>query len=158
MSIEGLKPIKTPRILDETQEKRVEELLAKMTLREKIGQMNQASISLVGGFDVPYEEFLEMVTAGQISQEEYEEIMHTAEKDYHEDDIRKGLIGSMMCEDADKANELQRIAVEESRLGIPLLIGLDVIHGFRSVYPIGIAEAGAFDEELFEKTAYMAAK
>lgn len=158
MSIEGLKPIKTPRILDETQEKRVEELLAKMTLREKIGQMNQASISLVGGFDVPYEEFLEMVTAGQISQEEYEEIMHTAEKDYHEDDIRKGLIGSMMCEDADKANELQRIAVEESRLGIPLLIGLDVIHGFRSVYPIGIAEAGAFDEELFEKTAHMAAK
>ena len=44
-------------------------------------------------------------------------------------------------------NELQKIAVEESRLGIPLISGLDVIHGFRSVYPIAIAEAGAFDTD-----------
>ena len=64
----------------------------------------------------------------------------------------------MMLQDPEKVNELQKIAVEESRLGIPLLFGLDVIHGFRSVYPIAIAEAGAFDPDLFERTAHMAAK
>ena len=72
--------------------------------------------------------------------------------------IRAGKIGAMMLQDPEKVNELQKIAVEESRLGIPLLIGLDVIHGFRSVYPIAIAEAGAFDPDLFERTAHMAAK
>ena len=144
--------------LTEEQKNRVKELLSKMTLEEKIGQMNQESVSIVGGFDVPFEELIEMMTDGRISQEEFEKIMSTAEQDYHEDDIRAGRVGSLMVHDPIKCNELQKIAVEESRLGIPLMFGLDVIHGYRSVYPIAIAEAGAFDTELFEKTAYMAAK
>lgn len=144
--------------LEKTAEAFVEELLGKMTLEEKIGQMNQASVSLVGGFDVPFEELLEMVTDGRVSQEKFEELMRTSERDYHEDDIRAGLVGSVMCQDPEKVNELQHIAVEETRLGIPLLIGLDVIHGFRSIYPIALAEACAFDENLFERTARMATK
>lgn len=144
--------------LEKTAEAFVEELLGKMTLEEKIGQMNQASVSLVGGFDVPFEELIEMVTDGRVSQEKFEELMRTSERDYHEDDIRAGLVGSVMCQDPEKVNELQHIAVEETRLGIPLLIGLDVIHGFRSIYPIALAEACAFDENLFERTARMATK
>ena len=144
--------------LEKTAEAFVEELLGKMTLEEKIGQMNQASVSLVGGFDVPFEELLEMVTDGRVSQEKFEELMRTSERDYHEDDIRAGLVGAVMCQDPEKVNELQHIAVEETRLGIPLLIGLDVIHGFRSIYPIALAEACAFDENLFERTARMATK
>jgi len=144
--------------LTNEQEKKVQDLLSKMTLQEKIGQMNQASMSIVGGFDVPFEELIEMVTDGRISQEEFGKIMGSAEKDYHEDDIRKGLVGSIMCQDPEKVNELQKIAVEETRLGIPLMFGLDVIHGYRSVYPIAIAEAGAFDADLFQRTARMAAK
>lgn len=140
------------------QEEKIQNLLNQMTLKEKIGQMNQASMSIVGGFDVPFEELIEMVTDGRISQEEFGKIMSTAEKDYHEEEIKKGWIGSLMVDDPVKANELQKIAVEESRLGIPLLFGLDVIHGYRSVYPIALAEACSFDEELFEKTAHMAAK
>ncbi len=140
------------------QTKRVEELLSKMTLIEKIGQMNQESVSIVGGFDVPFEQLIEMMTDGRLSKEEFENIMKTAKTDYHEDAIREGKVGSLMDSDPEKCNELQRIAVEETRLGIPLIFGLDVIHGFRSVYPIAIAEAGSFDTELMEKTAKMAAK
>lgn len=144
--------------LTETQKKFVEDLLGKMTLDEKVGQLNQDSPSIVGGFDVPFEELIEMVTDGRISQEEFGKIMATAERDYHEDDIRAGMVGSVMGNDPVKANELQRIAVEESRLGIPLLMGFDVIHGLRSVFPIAIAEACSFDDDLMERTARMAAK
>lgn len=144
--------------LTEEQKKKVEDLLAQMTLEEKIGQMNLESPSIVGGFDVSFEELIEMVNDGRVSQEEFGKIMATAERDYHEDDIRAGLVGAMMGNDPVKANELQKIAVEESRLGIPLMMGYDVIHGLRSVYPIAIAEAGSFDEELFEQTARVAAK
>lgn len=144
--------------LTEAQKSKVEDLLDQMTLEEKIGQMNLESPSIVGGFDVPFEELIEMMTDGRISQDEFQKILSTASRDFHEDDIRAGKVGAMMVDDPRKNNELQKIAIEESRLGIPLLIGFDVIHGFRSVYPIAIAEAGAFDEELFEKTAHMAAK
>ena len=144
--------------LTNEQKARVKELLSQMTLGEKIGQMNQESISIVGGFDVPFEELIEMLTDGRITQEEFDSIMNNAERDYHEDDIRAGRVGSLMVQDPEKCNELQKIAVEESRLGIPLMFGLDVIHGFRTVYPIAIAEAGSFDLELFEKTARMEAR
>ncbi len=144
--------------LNDEQIKFVEELLGKMTLEEKVGQLNQESTSIVGGFDVPFEELIEMVTDGRISQEEFGKIMASAERDYHEDEIRAGMVSSFLDNDPRKINELQKIAVEETRLGIPLLIGFDVIHGYRSVYPIAIAEAGSFDDELMEKTARMAAK
>ena len=144
--------------LSTEQKKRIEELIAQMTLDEKLGQMNQESPSIVGGFDVPFEELIEMMTDGRITKEEFEKIMSTSTQDYHEDAIRAGGVGSLMVQEPEKINELQKIAVEESRLGIPLIFGLDVIHGFRSVYPIAIAEAGSFDTELMERTARMAAK
>ena len=144
--------------LTQEQKDRVESILAQMTLEEKIGQVNLESPSIVGGFDVPFEELIEMMTDGRISQEEFGQIMATSTRDYHEDDIRAGRVGAMMGDDPVMANELQKIALEESRLGIPLLMGFDVIHGLRTVYPIAIAEAGSFDDDLFERTAHMAAE
>ena len=144
--------------LTKEQKKMVAALVKEMTLEEKIGQMNQVSVSIVGGFDVPFEELIEMLTSGRISQEEFDRMMAAAEKDYHEDGIRAGKVGSVMLQEPRKVNELQRIAVEESRLGIPLLVGLDVIHGFRTVFPIPLAEACTFAPELFERTAQVAAK
>lgn len=143
-----------------TQEQKafVEDLLSRMTLEEKIGQMNQESPSIVGGFDVPFGELIEMLTDGRLPQEEFEKIMSTARQDFHEEDIRAGLVGSMMVKDPRENNRLQKIAMEESRLGIPLIIGFDVIHGFRSVFPIAIGEACSFDDALFEETARMAAR
>ena len=80
-------------------------------------------------------------------------MMSTAEQDYHEEDLRAGRIGSYNgVGDAATANRLQKIAVEETRLGIPLLFGYDVIHGFRTVTPIPLAESCAWEPELWEKT------
>ena len=145
-------------MLTDAQKIRIESLISEMILEEKIGQMNQESHSIVGGFDVPFEELVEMVTDGRLAKSELDKIMANAEHDYHEDEIRAGKVGALMVQDPEKINELQRIAVEESRLGIPILFGLDVIHGFRTVFPIAIAEAGTFDEILMEKTARMAAR
>lgn len=144
--------------LTDEQKKHVRHLLEQMTLEEKLGQMNLASITVVGGITLSLEEIMTMYTEGRISAEEIHKMFANATKDYREADIRAGKLGNMMYSSPEKSNELQKVAVEESRLGIPLLFGNDVIHGFRSVYPIGIAEAGTFDVELFEKTAAMAAR
>ena len=107
-------------------ESRIDKLLAKMTLQEKIGQMNQVS----GGGDVAI----------------------------YADAVRKGQVGSILNEvDPVRLNEFQRLAVEESRLGIPLLVGRDVIHGFHTVFPIPLGLAATFDPELVEAGARVAA-
>ena len=107
-------------------EARVNKLLSKMTLSEKIGQMNQIS---AGGAVTDYAEA-----------------------------VRSGQVGSILNEvDPVKLNALQRMAVEESRLGIPLLVGRDVIHGFHTVFPIPLGLAATFDPALVEEGARVAA-
>ena len=107
-------------------EARVDEILSRMTLAEKIGQMNQVS---AGG-----------------------DVAHYA------DALRKGQVGSILNEvDPDKINAFQRIAVEESRLGIPLLVGRDVIHGFHTIFPIPLGLAATFDTALVCRGARVAA-
>ena len=139
-------------------EERIKELLGKMTLEEKVGQLQQCGPSLVGAFDVSFEELLNMMFDGRISQEEFGRLMGTAEQDFHEEDLRAGRIGSYNgVGDAETANRLQRIAVEETRLGIPLLFGYDVIHGFKTVTPIPLAESCAWEPDLWERTGRMAA-
>ncbi|MBN1972476.1 MAG: glycoside hydrolase family 3 C-terminal domain-containing protein [Sedimentisphaerales bacterium] len=110
-------------------DKQVEELLAKMTLSEKIGQMVQ-----INDFD------------GVISDELKQR-------------LRDGKIGSMLNEIVPEANlEIQRIAVEESRLGIPLIMARDVIHGYRTIFPIPLAQAATWDPNLAQACARIAAK
>lgn len=140
-------------------EEKIKKLLEKMTLEEKVGQLRQCGPSLVGAFEVSFEELLDMMFDGKISEEEFGRLMSTAEPDYHLDDLRAGRIGSYNgIKGAETIQKLQKIAVEETRLGIPLLIGADVIHGFRTVTPVPIAEACAWDEKLWEQTARMAAE
>lgn len=145
--------------IDENIEKKIRNLIEKMSIDEKVGQLQQLGPSLVGAFDVSFEELLNMMFDGKISRKEFNEIMESAEEDLHEEDIKEGKIGSLNgIYGAKKINRLQKIAVEESRLGIPLLFGADVIHGLRSVYPIPLALSCSFDKELWEKTAKMAAE
>lgn len=140
-------------------EDRIKELLSQMTVEEKVGQLHQCGPSLVGAFEVSFEELLNMMFDGRISQEEFGRLMSTASQDYHEDDLRAGRIGSYNgVGDAATANRLQRIAVEETRLGIPLFFGYDVIHGFRTVTPIPLGESCAWDPDLWERTARLAAR
>ena len=109
-------------------EERIADLLAEMTLEEKVGQL---TLSNGGGGHVP---------------------------DWLRDAVRSGRTGAVLNEvDLDSVNELQRVAVEESRLGIPLLVGRDVIHGFRTVFPIPLGQAATWNPELVERGARIAA-
>ena len=122
-----------PSLSDAASEKKIEKLLQKMTLEEKVGQLVQYS-------------------AGQPTGP------GTGRSDY-DDMIRKGEVGALFnITNARQVNEYQRVAVEQSRLHIPLLFGLDVIHGFRTEFPIPLALASAWDPELVERTARVAAR
>lgn len=140
-------------------EEKIKELLGKMTLEEKVGQLQQCGPSLVGAFEVSFEELLDMMFDGRISKEEFDKLMGTAKQDFHEDDLRAGKVGSYNgIGSAAQANELQKIAVEETRLGIPLIFGYDVIHGFKTITPIPLAESCAWEPSLWERTGRMAAQ
>jgi beta-glucosidase len=111
-----------------TDEDAIASIVASMTLDEKIGQM-----TLVNG------------GGGWIPEE-------------LADGVRSGRVGAVLNDiDVAVVNELQRLAVEESRLGIPLLIGRDVIHGFRTVFPIPLGQAAAWHPQLVEQAARVAA-
>lgn len=145
--------------MSKSYESRIKALLDEMTLEEKVGQLNQCGPSLVGAFEVSFEELLDMMFDGKISQSEFEHLMNTAKQDFKEDALRAGKIGSYNgVGDAKTANRLQQIAVEESRLSIPLLFGYDVIHGFETVTPIPLAESCAWEPKLWQKTARLAAE
>lgn len=106
-------------------EARVENLLNRMTLEEKVGQMNQVNVTGRGDLGAK---------------------------------IRDGQVGSLLnVWDVREINRLQRIAVKESRLGIPLIVGTDVIHGYRTIFPIPLAESCTWDPALLERAARAAA-
>jgi beta-glucosidase len=118
---------------DPGSEKKIDALLQQMTLEEKVGQLVQYS-------------------AGQPTGP------GTGRTDY-DSMIRKGEVGALFnITTAREVNAYQRIAVEQSRLHIPLLFGLDVIHGFRTEFPIPLGLASSWDPELVERTAQVAAR
>ncbi|MCB4807258.1 beta-glucosidase BglX [Tamlana sp. 62-3] len=115
---------------------KVDSLLSKMTLEEKIGQMNQYN----GFWDV----------TGPTPDN------GDAGKKYEH--LRKGYVGSMLnVTGVENVRAVQKIAVEETRLGIPLIIGFDVIHGFKTLSPIPLAESASWDLEAIKKSAEVAA-
>jgi len=120
----GLQGVSPPDI-----EARVNALLARMTLEEKIGQMSQSTS-------------LQAPLTDQLKAE-----------------IRKGRWGSFLNAGAPRdREEAQRIARKESRLGIPLLFGRDVIHGYRTVFPIPLGQAASWDPDLIREAARIAAR
>ena len=114
-------------------EKKIDELLHKMTLEEKVGQLVQYS-------------------AGQPTGP------GTGRTDY-DDMIRKGEVGALFnITTARQVNAFQHVAVEQSRLHIPLLFGLDVIHGFRTEFPIPLGLSASWNPDLIQQTARVAAQ
>ena len=114
----------------------IEDLISKMTLAEKAGQMNQYN----GFWDA----------TGPMPEGDYQK------KRYNE--LKNGQVGSMLnVIGVDEIRALQKIAVEETRLGIPLIFGHDVIHGYKTMFPIPLAESSSWDLELMEKSARIAA-
>ena len=138
-------------------EEKVNKLLAKMTIREKIGQLRQPGVSLVGAFDVPFDELLNMMFDGKITEAEFHKMMANSKMDYRDEEVRRGDVGSFNgITGAEITAKVQENAIK-SRLGIPLLFGLDVIHGYSTVYPIPLALSGSFEPELYRRCAKMAA-
>ena len=114
-----------PQDKDTEIESKVNALLSKMTLEEKLGQMNQLS---------PWD---------------FDEL---AEK------VRKGEVGSILnYTDPELVNKIQKVAVEESRLGIPLIVSRDVIHGYKTIFPIPLGQAATFNPEVVREGARVAA-
>ncbi|WP_304215843.1 glycoside hydrolase family 3 N-terminal domain-containing protein [Phocaeicola plebeius] len=106
-------------------ENKVETLLHKMTLEEKLGQMNQLS---------PWN---------------FEDLAKR---------VRKGEVGSILnVVNPEEVNKIQKIAVEESRLGIPLIVSRDVIHGYKTIFPIPLGQAATFNPEIVKEGARVAA-
>src|SRR5256885_17186806 len=104
-------------------EQNIDSLLARMTLEEKLGQLNQLSVD-----NQPTPEQLELV--------------------------RKGLVGSFLTlTGATATRDAQHVAVPEARLHIPLIFGHDVIHGYRTIFPIPLGEAASWDPEAVEAAA-----
>lgn len=100
-----------------------------------------------------------MMFDGRISHAEFEQAMAESHQDYHEEEIRAGKLGSMngIC-GPEITNRLQKIAVEESRLGIPLIFGSDIIHGYRTIFPIPLALSCSWDPEVVRSCARISAR
>lgn len=115
---------------------KISALMQKMTLEEKIGQMNQ------------YNGFWDATGPAPSEKKAREKYDH----------FKKGLVGAVLnVTGVDKVRKLQEMAVNETRLGIPLLFGFDVIHGYKTITPIPLAEAASWDLALIEKSARVAA-
>ncbi len=111
-------------------ETRINALIARMTVEEKLGQLQQ----LDGDVDGSY-------------------------RAEHPDLVRRGLLGSFLnVRGAKRVNELQRIVMTQSRLKIPLLFGYDVIHGYRTIFPVPLGEASSWDARTVERSAQVAAR
>jgi beta-glucosidase len=118
-------------------ELKVEALLKQMTLQEKIGQMNQ------------YNGFWDLTGPAPSTGDAAKKYEH----------LRKGYVGSMLnLRGVENVRKIQKIAIEETRLGIPLIIGFDVIHGYETLSPIPLAESASWDLEAIKKSAEVAAE
>jgi len=123
-------------VFSDSTEMKIRNLLSQMTLEEKVGQLNQySSFDYTGPSDSEGR-------SGLRSQH-----------------LRQGLVGALLnVHGVERVRKLQRIAVEETRLGIPLLFGFDVIHGFKSISPIPLAEAASWDLDAIRNSASIAAE
>lgn len=131
------KPIITSEYKSNPLDSKVDSILKLMTLEEKVGQLNQYN----GFWDI----------TGPTPKD------GQAAKKYA--DLKNGLVGSMLnVKGVKDVRAIQKIAVEQTRLGIPLLFGFDVIHGYKTISPIPLAEAASWDLVAIKKSAAMAAE
>ncbi len=115
-------------------DKKIDKLIEKMTIEEKIGQLNLISNPYIS------------TGTGAASADGHNNNM--------DEMIRSGSVGNFLnVLGAEETRRLQKIATKESRLGIPLIFGYDVIHGYKTMFPIPLADAASFDREAIEMSA-----
>ena len=155
-------------------EQRINNLVQQMTLQEKIGQMNQNSYFGLGKSDIiklqdeKLDEWLLKLghTTDKVKRmsrtQKTKLIVAANDADFDKailEPIRRGEIGSLLnIVDAELINRIQKTALKESRLGIPLIIARDVIHGYKTVFPIPLGQAASFNPSIVEEGGRVAAK
>src|SRR5216683_6614332 len=130
--IRGQGPAPAPSLDDRESEQRITKLLGEMTLEEKIGQLVHFADSSTGP-GAPHQDYREQIAQGNVGSLEN-------------------------TTGAAETNSLQKLAVEKSRLHIPLVFALDVIHGYRTIFPVPLAMASTWDPSLVEQASRIAAK
>lgn len=133
LTLPGLAAQSIPAWYNADHERQIDELMSQMTLEEKIGQMT-------------------------LFTSDWDQTGPTLRENYRAD-IETGRVGAIFnAHTADYNRELQRIAVEETRLGIPLLFGYDVVHGYRTIFPIPLGETASWNLAAAEESARIAAR
>ncbi len=123
-------------LIDSAIEQRVNELMSQMTLEEKIGQLNLHN----GSWDV----------TGPVPEGEYQQARYQL--------LKSGGVGAMLnVIGVEATRAAQKIAVDSSRLGIPLMFGYDVVHGYQTMFPVPIAELASWDREIMKQSAHIQA-
>lgn len=144
--------IKNYNELDPVLETKVNGLLAKMTLLEKVGQLVQKGPFALADWKAVMQKRDLAVQQGKPFS------YHDEVTPEFEALISEGRTGTVMCDDPHVTNYLQRLAVNESRLHIPLLVAADVIHGYRTIFPIPLAQSCTWNPDLIEQAERIAAE
>lgn len=113
-----------------------------------------------GDKDTAIEKKVERLLGEMTLEEKIGQMNQLSPWDYDDlaEKVRRGEVGSILnCTDPEQVNRIQRVAVEESRLGIPLIVARDVIHGYKTIFPIPLGQAASFNPEIVEKGARVAA-
>lgn len=122
--------------------------------------LNIAACTPGGDTDASIERKVERLLGEMTLEEKLGQMNQLSPWDYDDlaEKVRRGEVGSILnCTDPELVNRIQRVAVEESRLGIPLIVARDVIHGYKTIFPIPLGQAASFNPEIVEKGARVAA-
>ena len=139
--------------------KKVEELLGKMTLREKAGQLNQSGTKMnctLPGFEADIEKWVSQMLQGKLSKEELDHRLAMCEEDLKEDEIVAGELGNYVNLYDDEKIAKGTSAAEKSRLGIPIFVGVDVIRGYRTIFPTPLALSCSWDMDAVRRDTAVA--
>lgn len=140
---------------------RIESLMEKMTLDEKIGQLNQAgttTICTLPGVEADIDQWVTDMMEGRISEEEFQRRLAMCEENLRLDELEAGAIGCFVnLYDDEKLSQVIG-AAQKSRLQIPLLVGVDIIRGYRTLFPTPLAMASGWDTTLHRKLVKTAKK
>lgn len=143
-------------------DKMLKDLIAQMTLEEKVGQLHQmgpTTSSTLAGYEVDIDELLTEFLEGRMSEAKFQEKLGHREESLNEDDVRAGRLGNFIgLYEPEKIEKVQKIAMEQSRMKIPLLVGADVIRGYRTIFPTPLAQSCSWNMELIEQAASVTAR
>lgn len=150
------------RMLSTEAESQIQTLIGRMTLEEKVGQLHQmgpTTSSTLAGYEVNVDDLLTEFLEGRMSEADFQEKIGHCEESLNEEDILNGRLGNFIgLYEPEKIQKVQEIAAKQSRLKIPLLVGADIIRGYRTIFPTPLAQSCSWNMDQIREAASIAAK